>query len=213
MGRKRIIASLGGHDLVFKGEPDMTQHIGTEDDVRGRDSEKAPSFPDDPRDPRRRTRPRRRDRRHARRMERLGVRHGHVHRRHVQHAGIDDGWHHVHRPPDRLAGTLTFTVAPLLLSPGDTVYAPFAVRLAANTTNPANVVITRRPRRPASSPTSPTRWCRTTAFTCGSGTVDSSALTDHGGNRGDRCCGAEHVRARPGLARDPPARRSSCASR
>ena len=39
-------------------------------------------------------------------------------------------------------GTLTFTVAPLLLSPGDTVYAPFAVRLAANTTNSANVVIT-----------------------------------------------------------------------
>ena len=39
-------------------------------------------------------------------------------------------------------GTLTFTVAPLLLSPGDTVYAPFAVRLAANTTNNANVVIT-----------------------------------------------------------------------
>jgi predicted ribosomally synthesized peptide with SipW-like signal peptide len=70
-------------------------------------------------------------------------------------------------------GTLTFTVAPLLLSPGDTVYAPFAVRLAANTTNDANVVIT--------APNSTTgvvsnltyEVVRTTAFTCGSGTVDS----------------------------------------
>lgn len=37
---------------------------------------------------------------------------------------------------------LGFTVNPTALSPGDTVYAPFAVRLAANTTNAATVTVT-----------------------------------------------------------------------
>jgi predicted ribosomally synthesized peptide with SipW-like signal peptide len=74
-------------------------------------------------------------------------------------------------------GTLTFTVAPTLLSPGDTVYAPFALRLAANTTNDATVVIT--------APNSTTgvvsnltyEVVRTTAFTCGSGTADSTGTS------------------------------------
>jgi predicted ribosomally synthesized peptide with SipW-like signal peptide len=71
-------------------------------------------------------------------------------------------------------GTLTFTVAPLLLSPGDTVYAPFALRLAANTTNNANVVIT-APSTTTGVVTNLTYEVdRTTAFTCGSGTVDST---------------------------------------
>ena len=72
-------------------------------------------------------------------------------------------------------GTLVFSVAPLLLSPGDTVYAPFALRLAANTTNNANVVIT--------APSTVTGLIsanltyevdRTTTFACGSGTTDST---------------------------------------
>lgn len=37
---------------------------------------------------------------------------------------------------------LGFTVNPTTLSPGDVVYAPFAVRLAANTTSPATVTLT-----------------------------------------------------------------------
>lgn len=74
-------------------------------------------------------------------------------------------------------GTLTFTVAPLLLSPGDTVYAPFAVRLAANTTNNANVVIT-APNATTGVVTNLTyEVVRTTAFTCGSGTVDSTGTS------------------------------------
>ncbi len=39
------------------------------------------------------------------------------------------------------AGTLTFTLNPTTLSPGDVVYAPFAVRLDATTTNNANVTL------------------------------------------------------------------------
>ena len=70
-------------------------------------------------------------------------------------------------------GTLTFTVAPLLLSPGDTVYAPFAVRLAANTTNDANVVITAPNGTTGVVSDLTYEVVRTTAFTCGSGTVDS----------------------------------------
>lgn len=71
-------------------------------------------------------------------------------------------------------GTLTFTVAPLLLSPGDTVYAPFALRLAANTTNNANVVITPPAGTTGTIAANLTyEVVRTTAFTCGSGTVDS----------------------------------------
>ena len=71
-------------------------------------------------------------------------------------------------------GTLTFTVAPLLLSPGDTVYAPFAVRLAANTTNNANVVINAPTSTTGSVANLTYEVDRTTAFTCNSGTVDST---------------------------------------
>jgi predicted ribosomally synthesized peptide with SipW-like signal peptide len=39
-------------------------------------------------------------------------------------------------------GALAFTVPATALSPDDSVQAPFAVRLAANTTNTANVVLT-----------------------------------------------------------------------
>ncbi len=74
-------------------------------------------------------------------------------------------------------GTLTFTVAPAAMSPGDTVYAPFAVRLAANTTNDANVVIT-APNSTTGVVTNLTyEVVRTTAFTCGSGTVDSTGTS------------------------------------
>jgi predicted ribosomally synthesized peptide with SipW-like signal peptide len=72
-------------------------------------------------------------------------------------------------------GTLTFTVSPLLLSPGDTVYAPFAVRLAANTTNDANVVITGTTTTGVVTNLT-YEVDRTTAFTCGSGTVDSTTI-------------------------------------
>lgn len=79
--------------------------------------------------------------------------------------------------PVATPGTLTFTVAPLLLSPGDTVYAPFALRLAANTTNNANVVIT-APSTSTGVVTNLTyEVVRTTAFTCGSGTVDSTGTS------------------------------------
>ena len=64
-------------------------------------------------------------------------------------------------------GTLSFTVAPLLMSPGDTVYAPFALRLAANTTNNANVVITPPAGTTGTIATNLTyEVVRTTAFTC-----------------------------------------------
>lgn len=72
-------------------------------------------------------------------------------------------------------GTLVFTVAPLLLSPGDTVYAPFALRLAANTTNNANVVITAPSTVTGTIPANLTYEVdRTATFTCGSGTTDST---------------------------------------
>lgn len=74
-------------------------------------------------------------------------------------------------------GTLTFTVAPLLLSPGDTVYAPFALRLAANTTNNANVVINATPTSTGVVSNLTYEVVRTTAFTCGSGTVDSTGTS------------------------------------
>jgi predicted ribosomally synthesized peptide with SipW-like signal peptide len=75
-------------------------------------------------------------------------------------------------------GPLTFTVAPLLLSPGDTVYAPFAVRLAANTTNNANVVITAPAATTGTIAANLTyEVVRTTAFTCASGTVDSTGTS------------------------------------
>ena len=74
-------------------------------------------------------------------------------------------------------GTLTFTVAPLLLSPGDTVYAPFALRLAANTTNNANVVINAAPVTTGVVTNLTYEVVRTTAFTCGSGTVDSTGTS------------------------------------
>lgn len=75
-------------------------------------------------------------------------------------------------------GTLTFTVAPLLLSPGDTVYAPFALRLAANTTNNANVVVTPPAAVTGTIAANLTyEVVRTTAFTCGAGTVDSTGTS------------------------------------
>ena len=74
-------------------------------------------------------------------------------------------------------GTLTFTVAPLLLSPGDTVYAPFALRLAANTTNNANVVINATPATTGTVTNLTYEVVRTTAFTCGSGTTDSTGTS------------------------------------
>jgi predicted ribosomally synthesized peptide with SipW-like signal peptide len=74
-------------------------------------------------------------------------------------------------------GTLTFTVAPLLLSPGDTVYAPFALRLAANTTNNANVVINATPATTGTVTNLTYELVRTTAFTCGSGTTDSTGTS------------------------------------
>jgi predicted ribosomally synthesized peptide with SipW-like signal peptide len=74
-------------------------------------------------------------------------------------------------------GALTFTVAPTLMSPGDTVYAPFALRLAANTTNNANVVIT-APNTTTGVVTNLTyEVVRTTAFTCAAGTVDSTGTS------------------------------------
>ena len=39
------------------------------------------------------------------------------------------------------AAALTFTVTPTSLAPSDIVYSPFAVRLAANATNNANIVL------------------------------------------------------------------------
>jgi predicted ribosomally synthesized peptide with SipW-like signal peptide len=73
-------------------------------------------------------------------------------------------------------GTLTFTVSPQLLSPGDTVYAPFALRLAANTTNDANVVITGSTTTGVVTNLS-YEVVRTTAFSCGSSTVDSTGTS------------------------------------
>jgi len=74
-------------------------------------------------------------------------------------------------------GTLTFTVAPQLLSPGDTVYAPFALRLAANTTNDANVVITAPSTTTGVVTNLSYEVVRTTAFTCGASTVDSTGTS------------------------------------
>jgi predicted ribosomally synthesized peptide with SipW-like signal peptide len=71
-------------------------------------------------------------------------------------------------------GTLTFTVAPLLLSPGDTVYAPFAVRLAANTTNNANVVITSPATTTGSVANLTYEVDRTATWGCSSASVDTN---------------------------------------
>jgi predicted ribosomally synthesized peptide with SipW-like signal peptide len=71
-------------------------------------------------------------------------------------------------------GTLTFLVAPTLLSPGDTVYAPFALRLAANTTNNANVVINAAPATTGTVTNLTYEVDRTGTFSCGSGTTDST---------------------------------------
>jgi predicted ribosomally synthesized peptide with SipW-like signal peptide len=53
--------------------------------------------------------------------------------------GSTDGTTYAEHATAGAAAVLTFTVNPTNLSPGDTVYAPFAVRLAAGTTSNASV--------------------------------------------------------------------------
>jgi len=73
-------------------------------------------------------------------------------------------------------GTLTFTVSPLLLSPNDVVYAPFALRLAANTTNNANVVITGTTTTGVVTNLT-YEVVRTTSFSCDSSSTDSTGTS------------------------------------
>ena len=60
--------------------------------------------------------------------------------------GVDDRRHDLHRPRDRLARRRAHLhgAADRALADGHASTAPFAVRLAANTTNGANVVLTHR---------------------------------------------------------------------
>ncbi len=55
--------------------------------------------------------------------------------------GSTDGTTYASHATVGAPATLTFTVNPTLLSPGDTVYAPFAVELDATTTNSALVTV------------------------------------------------------------------------
>lgn len=55
--------------------------------------------------------------------------------------GSTDGTNYSDHATSGAAATLGFTVSPTNLAPGDVVYAPFAVRLAANTTTDASVTV------------------------------------------------------------------------
>lgn len=55
--------------------------------------------------------------------------------------GSTDGTAYSDHATSGAAATLGFTVAPANMAPGDVVYAPFAVRLAANTTTDASVTV------------------------------------------------------------------------
>ncbi len=55
--------------------------------------------------------------------------------------GSTDGTTYSDHATSGAAATLGFTVSPANLAPGDVVYAPFAVRLAANTTTDASVTV------------------------------------------------------------------------
>ncbi len=80
-------------------------------------------------------------------------------------------------------GALTFTVPATALSPTDSVSAPFAVRLAANTTNGANVVLTTEP--PTGTVTNLTYSLEIhSAWGCAPGTVTSTPITGSALNAG-----------------------------
>jgi predicted ribosomally synthesized peptide with SipW-like signal peptide len=80
-------------------------------------------------------------------------------------------------------GALTFTVPAAALSPTDSVSAPFAVRLAANTTNGANVVLTTEP--PTGTVTNLTYSLEIhSAWGCAPGTVTSTPISGAALNAG-----------------------------
>ncbi len=80
-------------------------------------------------------------------------------------------------------GALTFTVPAAALSPTDTTQAPFAVRLAANTTNGANVVLTTEP--PTGTVTNHTYPMTIhSAWGCAPGTITSTPITGAALNAG-----------------------------
>lgn len=80
-------------------------------------------------------------------------------------------------------GTLSFSVAAATLSPTDTVQAPFAVRLAANTTNGANVVLTTD--TPTGSVANLTYTLTVhSAWGCAGGTVTSTPISGAALNAG-----------------------------
>lgn len=80
-------------------------------------------------------------------------------------------------------GALTFTVPAAALSPTDSVNAPFAVRLAANTTNGADVVLTTDP--PTGTVTNLTYTLTVhSAWGCAGGTVTSTPISGAALNAG-----------------------------
>jgi len=80
-------------------------------------------------------------------------------------------------------GALTFTVPATALSPTDSVQAPFALRLAANTTNAASVVLTAEP--PTGTVTNLTYTLTVhSAWGCSAGTITSTPITGAALNAG-----------------------------
>lgn len=71
--------------------------------------------------------------------------------------------------------TLGFTVAPGAMSPGDVVVAPFAVRLAAGTTNDADVVLSVSTTGATTGLTY--EVVRTASSTCAAGTADTTGTS------------------------------------
>jgi predicted ribosomally synthesized peptide with SipW-like signal peptide len=71
--------------------------------------------------------------------------------------------------------TLGFTVSPGSMAPGDTVVAPFAVRLATGTTNDANVVMSVSTTGATTGLTY--EVVRSASITCAAGTVDTTGTS------------------------------------
>jgi predicted ribosomally synthesized peptide with SipW-like signal peptide len=78
--------------------------------------------------------------------------------------------------PTSPGGALAFSVPAAALSPNDTVTAPFAVRLAANTTTAANVVLTADSTTPSVAHLTYTLTIHS-AWGCAGGTVTSTPIT------------------------------------